>query len=269
MINVILIFTALTALLNAFLLGGGMILSLLAAAAAIAALVIRILPSEKLAKLKTVIGIAAVAGAFALGLLAGMKGSDGGIINYNNKIRDALMSAEAEDAYAADSMLDQIAEKDTSYLRFARARAAYEQGEIQKAVDIANQVPGRDKHMPDYYLIEAGALLDLGDINRSETLLTEAARLYPEWLSMQYFAGTVSLQNNKVEKGTFFLTNALDLCLEENEYVLKMVGIAYYRQNDFETAKEYLTMALEAAEDEENIKEINEYLDIIAKEGTK
>ena len=269
MLNVILMFTAITALLNAFLFGGGMILSLLAAAVAVAALVIRLMPSEKFAKLRTVIGIAAIAGAFALGLLAGMRGADGGVIDYNNKIANAMFMAEDQDAYAADYMLDQVAAKDTSYLRFARARAAYEKGEIQKAVEIANQVTDRDKHMPDFYLIEAGAYLDLGDIDRSEALLTEAAKLYPEWLAMQYFAGTVSLQNNKVEKGTFFLTNALDLSPDDNEYVLKMVGIAYYRQNDFETAKEYLDMALEAAEDEENIKDINEYLDIIAKEGTK
>ncbi|MBR5756185.1 MAG: hypothetical protein IKX96_01365 [Firmicutes bacterium] len=259
-----------TALLNAFLFGGSFIMSIAVAAIAAVGILLSLIKAIG-APLRGIIRIAALAAVIAVCLFAPPKAEEGGFIKTQNTIAKALDKAIDGDGYAADALLDEIKNGiDIPAVVLIRARAAYEKGEYQKAADTVNTLTGAARHLPDYYIVAAASNLDAGNDDRAENLLTEAAQLYPEWFQVQYYAGAVALQNNRLEKGTYFLARALDLCEDDNEYVLEMLGTGYYRLGDYETAKEYLDMGLAAATDPDTISSINAMLsDISAKEAGK
>lgn len=271
MLTILLGAALITALLNAFLFGGGFVLSIAVAALAALGIGLSLIPAVP-AKARSIIRIAVSVCVIALCLFVAPRTEENGFVRSQTAIANAYDKIAEEDGYAADKIMDEMnyGGQEPAEATLVRADAEYMKGEYEKALSILDRMNARDKHLPKYYLLAAGTNLDLGRADKSEKLLVEAAQLYPEWLSVQYYAGTVALQNGNLEKATFFLARALDLCEDDNEYVLCMLGTAYYKSGDYETAKEYLDMALASATDQDIITEINAMLsDISGKEAAK
>ena len=268
MLSIILLFIAVAALLNALLFGGSFVFSVIAAAIAFAAFAVRMIKPLGSSGIKTIIGIAALIAAVVVGSFGTLKLHDGGILKYWDYVDRIEAQISAEDVSAAEYILSELEKEYGNSVNsgIEKAKTQILREEYDKARSTLNSLGSQYRHLRDYYLLMSYIYIQTSDSVNAEALMTEAAQFYPDWTSMQYYAGSTALSNGHIEKGTFFALRAVEQSSGANPEYLLEAGRGCYLAGDYENALTYLNEALDICDDEETRSSIEWFLNVIRTE---
>ena len=272
MVITIYLFTAVVALLSAFLFQGNFIVSILVAVLALLALVFDKFILKRISALAHVsrwIRIALVAVILLGSLFVGIRVNKEGPYAYARQLDKVYDAFDEEDGYKAGQLLDAIDSEYENYSSFifARAKAAYLREELNEAQRWLERLDSSDKQSEDYYSLASAVYLDQGELEEAEELFIEAAIRYPQWTMMQYFAGAQAVENGHYDVGAYFLERAAYQDNGKSALPSYFLGVAMYEKGYYERAMEYFEEAKSITDDEELLGNMKWYIEKMEESG--
>jgi tetratricopeptide (TPR) repeat protein len=240
-----------TSLLNAFLFGGQVFWSIVAAALSAAVMAVRYLLAAKMKPmLLTLISVTALALLILLGLWSGMKSADGGYLAYDAAVSKVAGMIGDGDFFKAEEALNAVektyAVADATRLR--RAQVALGKKAFSDAEGILSQVS--NKQSREYYTILGKLYQEQKKYVQAQGVYVAAARDWPLWTQVQRAAGAQAVCNKNYTVGEYYLLRASEQ--EPSDPVsLYFIGVIRFEQGDFNEAEAYFTEAMDLGLDKE------------------
>ncbi len=249
MLMIIYVLILLAALAELFVFGGSIIPTLAVILLCVTFLGLKLFVKQKMPKnlmfCFTVLGIVLL---IVFGVKVGIRGSEGGILQYSDRLQQATeYLAEGQYDKAAqelESMEEEFGTADGTYI--LSAIRCLEKGDVLKAKEAYNQIENK-KQKVSYALLEQIYMQDYSEDSTQNLyrLYIEAANEHPTWSYMQLWAGVTQFEQGNHKGAEYYLLAAYNLD-DSNPTTLYYLGAVKYAQNEWEEAKEFFNASVEA-----------------------
>lgn len=213
-------------------------------------------------RLKRLSGLLILA-CMALCLFVGSHGREGGMGDYEEKIRQAAALIDKGDLDGGIGLLDELDSEAgaTDLSLYVRTEVRLALGEYDLALAEMNKA--QDKSRQDWYEYMERILGLQGTeraVEQLEELYLSGAQDLPKNAHMQYMAGLVKLGNGAYQSAAYYFCRARELDGEDGRPCYYL-GLICREQGDDEAAEEYFAEALDREIDDKMKENLRYYME--------